>query len=231
MSSAVTSANGSCQTSLEEVASSGTRPRSRACCSGSRTARPTAVHRRQPRPAGSTGAARPWPPVSTHLAGPAARQVHEQRVAPRGHVERDVERDPRFLVQHRLDPVLLALRQRDPVRPGRQVVAAGRVAVPVEGVETEGGGQPVDRDVHPLEAADEQLELVGLVGVVLEEVAADRHGRDRLQQLVASARRRRSARAGRRGPGHTPRRTRRARRADHGVTAAAAPAATDAQIA
>ena len=53
------------------------------------------------------------------LTGPAAVEVHEERVAPGRDVVGDVERDPRLLVEHRLDPVLLGLGERDPVRARR----------------------------------------------------------------------------------------------------------------
>ena len=53
-------------------------------------------------------------------AGASACDVEEQRVAPARDVVEVGERDVRVLVQERLDPVLLRLRHRHPVRAGRQ---------------------------------------------------------------------------------------------------------------
>ena len=211
ISSAVTSANGRCQTSVKRyfVWNAASKPRVLIGISNS----PTDGVPPTPSQAGWLDRGNDRRRGFDALTGPAALQVHEQRVAPRRHVERDVERDPRFLVQHRLDPVLLALRQRDPVRPGRQVGRGRRIAVPMEGVQMEASRQLVDVDVHPLEATDEQVELVGLVGVVLEEVAADRDVRNRLEELVL--RLEDAVRLERAGEAllRTPRRTRHARRA------------------
>ncbi len=119
------------------------------------------------------------------LAGPAAIEVHEQRVAPRRHVVGRLERDPRLLVEERLDPVLLALGEGDPVGPRRQDGRRRRIAVRVEGPEGERCGQALDVHVHPLQPPDEPLQLVGAVGVVAQEVVADRDVRDGLVEVVA----------------------------------------------
>ncbi len=55
-----------------------------------------------------------------HQPGRATRHVHQQRVAPGRDVVGDAEGDVGVLVQHGLDPVLLPLRHRDPVRPDRE---------------------------------------------------------------------------------------------------------------
>ncbi len=103
-----------------------------------------------------------------------AVEVRQQREAPAAQAEGEQRRHVGVLVQHRLDPVLLRLGHRDPVRAGRENARRGIAAVGAEVGHLQGRVEPVDRHVHPLEAADQAAQLGLLVGLRREEVVPQR---------------------------------------------------------
>ncbi len=105
--------------------------------------------------------------------------AHQQRIAPRGDVVEIGERHVRVLAQCRLDPMLLRLFHRDPVRPGgHDDVLRGPSAEDVRVAYRNRFLDLIDIDVHRAQPLD-QMPDVGELTAGHQEVRPDLHVRHR----------------------------------------------------